>query len=108
MLRISALLLGCCVLAQGGQPYCDAPLEVQAELRRAAALWDRPGPKQARIDGTRAVLEALVRRFPDDIQANRRFQNDSEIPKDELIRRYKARLDAKPDDPSRSISTRLS
>ena len=31
-------------------------------------------------------------RFPDDIQANRRYQNDSGIPREELIGQYKARM----------------
>jgi thiol-disulfide isomerase/thioredoxin len=71
---------------------------VQAELRRAAALWDRPGTQTARVDDTRVILEELVRKFPDDIQANRRFQNDARVPKGELIARYKKRSDAKPDE----------
>ncbi|MBI2687954.1 MAG: TlpA family protein disulfide reductase [Acidobacteria bacterium] len=79
-------------------PYCDAPKPVQAELRRAAAEWDRPQKKAEREANIRAILSALVEKYPDDIQANRRFQNDANLPKDEKIARYRKRLDEKPDD----------
>lgn len=73
-------------------PYCDAPDAVQAGLRRAAGLWDRPSTQAVRIADTRAILEELVQRYPDDIQANRRFQNDAGISKEELAARYRERM----------------
>lgn len=98
MLRITVGLIGLCLMATAAETYCDAPSEVQAELRRSAALWDSglSGPKM--MAARREILEQLVKRFPNDIQANRRYQNDSGIPKEELIAEYSKRLDAKPGD----------
>ena len=89
-MRVPVLVLSC--LAVSAAPYCDARKAVASELRRAAGLLDRPGPEKARIDDTRSILQELVPKFPDDMQANRRFQNDSRIPRDELMARYKERL----------------
>lgn len=99
MLRTVSLAFGAIAAGFAAQPYCDAPPEVQSELQRASRLGDRPGPRAQFIDDRKAILEALVLRFPNDIQANRRYQNDSEDKKDELIAEYKARLDANPGDP---------
>jgi len=68
-------------------------------LLRAGALWDRPGPRKAFVDDRNAILEGLVKKFPNDIQAFRRYLIDSEIGKSALIERYKARRDASPSDP---------
>lgn len=95
MRRCAFLLIGWVGLQAA--PYCDAPAEVRAELRRASALWDRPGSWQAYQADRKGIIEALLAKYPDDIQANRRYQNDLEIPKEELAAKYKARLDAKPD-----------
>jgi thiol-disulfide isomerase/thioredoxin len=73
-------------------PYCDAPPAVQSELRRAAGLWDKVPLRKERIEQTRAILEALVRAHPDDIQANRRYQNDAGISKAELEAHYRKRM----------------
>ena len=77
-------------------PYCDAPPEVAAELRRAAQVWDVPVSRAERNAVKKAILEPLLRKYPDDIQANRRYQNDLDHKKADLIAEYKQRLDAKP------------
>jgi hypothetical protein len=63
----------------------------------SAALFDRPGPYKAFVNERNAILEALVRKFPDDIQGNRRYMIDTDAGKDELRQRYKSRFDAAPD-----------
>ena len=98
MIRAFFVVLGTCSLVVAS-PYCDAPPEVQAELLRAGALWDRPGPRKAFVDDRNAILEALVKKVPNDIQAFRRYLIDSEIGKSAMIEQYKARLDASPADP---------
>jgi thiol-disulfide isomerase/thioredoxin len=93
---VRALFLTAAVAATA--PYCDAPPEVQEELARAAQVWDVPTSRADRNAGKRAILEPLVRNYPDDIQANRRYQNDLDHKKADLIAEYRKRLDAKPGD----------
>ena len=87
-----------CLTVVVAETYCDAPSEVQAELRRAAAVWDAGLTGAQRTETRRAILEALVKRFPDDIQATRRFQNDAGVPNEELLAMYRKRRDARPGD----------
>jgi len=77
--------------------YCDEPKEVAAGLRRSRALWDSKLAPAARQAAQKKILADLVAQFPDDIQANRRYQNDGGVPREELIAQYKKRLDASPD-----------
>ncbi len=98
MFRLSACFIGCCLAVFAAETYCDAPSEVQSELRRAAALWDSGLTGTKLVEARRAILEPLAKRFPNDIQANRRYQNDSGIPKEDLIAAYRQRMDAKPGD----------
>jgi thiol-disulfide isomerase/thioredoxin len=77
--------------------YCDEPKGVSAGLRRSREQWDLPLTGDARQAAQRKILTELVAQFPDDIQANRRYQNDAGIPRAELIAQYKKRLDAAPD-----------
>ena len=77
--------------------YCDEPKEVAAALRQSRGQWDLPLGAAERQAAQRKILEELVAKFPDDIQANRRYQNDAGVSKQELIAQYKKRLDASPD-----------
>lgn len=90
----------CLVLLYGAlraATYCDEPKEVSAALRESRGQWDLPLGAAARQAAQRRILTDLVARFPDDIQANRRYQNDAGVPREELIAQYKKRLDASPD-----------
>lgn len=89
-MRMVCFFLLCGVLRAA--TYCDEPKEVSAALRLSRAQWESPLGPEARRAEQRRILTELVARFPDDIQANRRYQNDAGIPKEELIVQYKARM----------------
>lgn len=98
MSRSLVLTISCGVCLSAATPYCDAPPPVRSELRRAVAVWDYEKPLKERVEAIRAILRNLAEKYPNDIQANRRFQNDSQVPRQELTAKYKARYDANPDD----------
>ena len=94
-MRMACFFLLCGALRAA--TYCDEPKEVSAGLRQSRDLWDSNLGPEARQAARKKILVDLVARFPDDIQANRRYQNDAGVPREELIAQYKKRLDSAPD-----------
>lgn len=94
-MRMVCFILMCGALRAA--TYCDEPKEVFTGLRLSRELWDSDLGPDARQAARKKILTELLARFPDDIQANRRYQNDAGVPREELIAQYKKRLDAAPD-----------
>ena len=97
MLRSLFVFLGICSLTLA-KPYCEVPDDIAVELRRSGNLAEQPGTQSEVKEKRLAIFEALLKRYPDDLQANRELIIYGIASRDALIERYKARLDSSPND----------
>ena len=95
------LLLPSLGLAQGVN-YCDPPAAVKEDLKKLTAINDSTLPFKLLREQQLAMLQDLVKKYPNDLHVRRRYQDlrRSGYPEFEpLLAEYRAQMDQNPNDP---------
>ena len=91
------------VVAQSTANYCEAPPAVQEELRKVSAIYDEDIPFVMQRERQIAVLEELLKKYPDSFHVQRRYQDvrlsGLVVDRSPLIDEYRARMQKNPNDP---------
>jgi len=107
---IASLLFAslCCVLAQAQNKgnYCEPPAAVREEIKKTLTpvASDDEMPYKQRQERVTAILQELIKKYPDDFTVRRRALNDrrsvSGADQDALIAEYRTQAEKNPADPA--------
>jgi thiol-disulfide isomerase/thioredoxin len=90
-------------LAQGAVNYCEPSAELKAELKKVTQVNDEDLPYKQRRERQTAMLQALLKKYPNDFHLQRRYQNDRRagffVDREALIADYRAQMEKNPNDP---------
>ena len=105
LLAISFLLLtSSSSFAQSGANLCEAPPAVKEELKKIEQLSDVDLPYKPAHEQQLIALLELLKKYPNDLFARRRYQNERRsgffFDRDALLADYRAQMEKNPDDPA--------
>src|SRR5438067_1741343 len=109
MLVISLLLAGLsCMLAQAQSKvnYCEPPAAVKEEIKKTLSpvTSDEDLLYKQRQERVSAILQDLLKKYPNDFSLRRRVLNDRrsapDADREALIAEYRAQAEKSPDDPA--------
>ena len=90
-------------LAQAAGDYCEPSPTIKAELKKVSNVHEEELPFSARMQKHRTMLQGLVKKYPDDFNVRRRYQDSRRsgfyYDADGLIVDYRAQMEKKPSDP---------
>ena len=91
------------VMAQSAANYCEAPAAVQEQLTKVSALYDEDLPYKLIREQQMAMLEELLKKYPDNLHVKRRYQDirlsGYFTDKAALLPEYRAQMEKNPNDP---------
>ena len=97
------LLVPSASLAQSAANYCGPPADLKAEFKKIAKVLDEDLPYKQRRERQTAMLQALLKKYPNDFHLQRRYQNDRRggffVDREALLADYRAQMEKNPNDP---------
>jgi len=97
------LLIPGSALAQSTGNYCAPAADMKAELKKVAAVSDEEMPFKLRRERQTAMLQALLKKYPNDFHLQKRYQNDRRsgffVDQVALLADYRALMEKSPNDP---------
>ncbi len=104
---VTACLLLCVssslALAQSAVNYCAPSPALKEELKKVAKVNDEDLPYKQRRERQTAMLQELLKKYPNDFHMQKRYQNDRRsglfVDREALLADYRALMEKNPNDP---------